>query len=83
MQITRFHGWTDRIVWPRRPFATRQGSAVAVHFADEGIEIAIRGAGSALAWLPLEQVMSVAELEDWLRGSGRKSIRPGTDGRLR
>jgi hypothetical protein len=73
----------EDVVWPRKPFASRRGSAVAVQFAPDGIYVAVNRKGSAPVWLPRALVLAEDELQQWLRGGRSKEIRPGTDGRLK
>lgn len=38
-----------QIAWPRKPHLCARGSCVAAHFADDGVYVAVRQRGRALA----------------------------------
>ncbi len=55
----------DAVRWAKKPLRVPKGNCVALRQDVDGISVAIRSPDQRLVWLPVEKVLSTAQLRRW------------------
>lgn len=55
----------ETVRWAKKPLPVPKGNCVALRQDPDGISVAIRSPDQRLVWLPVEKVLSTAQLRRW------------------